>query len=262
MSETVTRGREAGPQAEAGKARRPRRPGGWVALGLVMAVLAVGVVSAWRAGVFSPAGPSGSGPQASPGACDAGGSPGGPVGDDTGERDAGICRVVPGDRAGRRDTDLAAAGRAGDPPGACAVQDRQRLARGAAVRQRAGLAQPGRGLGERRFSPASTTTWWTSATQGRAETVALGWDYFSWETAYGVRKLEEHPWGLFPRRGRSCWGRWCSSGGDPGVPGDGEPGRPGGRPGAGRDLRPPPGVPMPVGCLRAVGRVRAGDTVR
>ena len=27
---------------------------------------------------------------------------------------------------------------------------------------------------------------------GRAEIVALGWDYFSWETAYGVQKLEEH----------------------------------------------------------------------
>ena len=27
---------------------------------------------------------------------------------------------------------------------------------------------------------------------GRAEMVALGWDYFSWETAYGVQKLEEH----------------------------------------------------------------------
>ena len=62
MSETVTRGREAGPQAEAGEARRPRRPGGWVALGLVV-VLAAGVVSAWRAGVFSPAGSSGAGPQ-------------------------------------------------------------------------------------------------------------------------------------------------------------------------------------------------------
>jgi hypothetical protein len=27
---------------------------------------------------------------------------------------------------------------------------------------------------------------------GRAEVVALGWDYYSWQTAYGVRRLEEH----------------------------------------------------------------------
>ena len=27
---------------------------------------------------------------------------------------------------------------------------------------------------------------------GRADIVALGWDYYSWETAYGVQRLEEH----------------------------------------------------------------------
>jgi hypothetical protein len=26
----------------------------------------------------------------------------------------------------------------------------------------------------------------------RADVVALGWDYYSWETAYGVQLLEEH----------------------------------------------------------------------
>ena len=26
----------------------------------------------------------------------------------------------------------------------------------------------------------------------RADIVALGWDYYSWETAYGVQRLEEH----------------------------------------------------------------------
>ena len=70
MSETVSRGREAGRQAEAqaaGEARgsRGRRRGGWVTAGLGV-VLAAGVVSAWRAGVFSPAATSGSGQQGAP----------------------------------------------------------------------------------------------------------------------------------------------------------------------------------------------------
>jgi hypothetical protein len=59
MSRTVSGGRAPGQQAEtlavaeAGGARRRRR-GGWAAAGLV-AVLAAGAVSAWRAGVFPPA---------------------------------------------------------------------------------------------------------------------------------------------------------------------------------------------------------------
>ncbi len=46
---------------------------------------------------------------------DGGGDPAGPVGDHAGDRDAGVRRVLHGDRAGRRDADLAAVGRAGDP---------------------------------------------------------------------------------------------------------------------------------------------------
>ena len=33
---------------------------------------------------------------------------------------------------------------------------------------------------------------------GRADIVALGWDYYSWETAYGVQQLEEHLGVSFP----------------------------------------------------------------
>src|SRR5258708_10154578 len=58
VSETVSRGREAGQQAEAlatagvGVAGRRRRRGGWAAAGLVV-VLAAGAVWAWRGrGVF------------------------------------------------------------------------------------------------------------------------------------------------------------------------------------------------------------------
>jgi hypothetical protein len=68
VSETVSRGREAGRQVEvlaAGEAKVSRGRRRWVALGIV-AVVAAGVVSAWRAGVFSPAASSGAGQQGAP----------------------------------------------------------------------------------------------------------------------------------------------------------------------------------------------------
>ena len=57
MSETVSRGRETGQQAEVSAAEEANRSRGrrrWLVLGVVV-VLAAGAVSAWRAGVFSPA---------------------------------------------------------------------------------------------------------------------------------------------------------------------------------------------------------------
>ncbi len=68
MSGTVSRGREAGQQAEAlaaAEARGSRGRGRWVALGIVV-VLAAGAVSAGRAGVFPPAAASGAGQQGAP----------------------------------------------------------------------------------------------------------------------------------------------------------------------------------------------------
>ncbi len=68
MSKTVPRGREAGQQAEvlaAGEVRGSRGRRRWAALGIV-AVVAAGVVSAWRVGAFSPAASSGAGQQAAP----------------------------------------------------------------------------------------------------------------------------------------------------------------------------------------------------
>jgi hypothetical protein len=44
---------------------RPSSPGWWVALGVVI-VVAAGAVAAWRTGVFTPAGSSGTGPQGAP----------------------------------------------------------------------------------------------------------------------------------------------------------------------------------------------------
>ena len=158
VSETVSRGRETGQQMAGQRrgleaagavvaARRGR--GRWVALGIVVVVLAAGVVAGWRAGVFSAA--------ASPERWGLGARRRrrrpvvrrGYRGGDAGGRDAGVRGLLDGDRAGRRDADIAAAGRAGDPAGAGAVPDRQRQPGGAAVRQRAGLAGPGRGADRR-----------------------------------------------------------------------------------------------------------------
>ena len=70
MSGTIPRG-QAGQQAVSLGAAQPgmpgrRRRGRWVAAGLLAVVAAAGAVSAWRAGVFSPAGSSGAGQRAAP----------------------------------------------------------------------------------------------------------------------------------------------------------------------------------------------------
>ena len=190
MSETVTRGREAGPQAEAREARRRHRPGGWVALGLVV-VLAAGVVSAWRAGVFSPAGPSGSGPQAWPAPAtqavvreDLSATT--PVSATLGY--AGSYRVT--GQGGGTLTWLPQAGQVirqghalyktgnGSPVVLLygSVPDWRSLGEGLAGQD---VSQLNHDLVDLGYA-------------GRAEIAALGWDYFSWETAYGVQKLEEH----------------------------------------------------------------------
>ena len=125
MSGTVPRGREAGQRADAlaaAEAKGSRGRGRWVALGIV-AVLAAGVVAGWRAGVFSPAASSGPG-QGAPAPATA------PVvREDIAATTPltatlGYAGSYPVTGDGRRDADLAAAGWAGDPAGACAVQDR------------------------------------------------------------------------------------------------------------------------------------------
>ena len=191
MGETVTRGWEAGPQAEAGEARGPHRPGGWVALGLVVVVLAAGVVSAWRAGVFSPAGSSGSG------------QPG---------------RPAPATQAVVRE-DLSAAtpvsatlGYSGSyrvtgpgdgtltwlPPAGQVIGQGQVLYRvdnGSPVVLLYGGVPAWRNLGEGVTGADVSQLNHDLVALGdaaRPEISAAGWDYFSWETAYGVQKLEEH----------------------------------------------------------------------
>lgn len=66
VSATASRGRGTGQQPEvfpAALTTGPRGRGRWVALGIAVVVVAAGVGSAWQAGAFSPAAPSGAGQQ-------------------------------------------------------------------------------------------------------------------------------------------------------------------------------------------------------
>ena len=193
MSGTVSRGREGGQQAEdlaVAGARGSRGRGRWVAAGIVV-VVAAGAVSAWRAGVFSPAASSRSGQQGAPASATTAVtrqdlSATTPVTATLGYADS---YTVTGHGAGTL-TSLPSAGKV--------------------IRQGQALYKTGNG------SPVvllygSVPTWRTldegitgqDVTQlnhdlvhlgyaDRADIVALGWDYYSWETAYAVQRLEEH----------------------------------------------------------------------
>ncbi|MGH3285920.1 MAG: hypothetical protein ACRDPD_14740 [Streptosporangiaceae bacterium] len=193
MSGTVSRGREAGQRTGAlpdAGAKGSRGRGRWVALGIVV-VVAAGVVPAWRAGVFSPAAPSGSGPLGVP---------------------------VPATRPVVRE-DLAATmpvtatlGYAGSytVTGQGGGTLTSLLPPGQVVRQGQVLYKTGNG------SPVvllyGSVPAWRTLDEGiagqdvtqlnrdlvdlgyadRAAITALGWDYYSWETVRAVQRLEEH----------------------------------------------------------------------
>ena len=193
MSETVSRGREAGQQAEvlaAAGARGSRGRGRWVALGIVV-VVAAGAVSAWRAGVLSPAASSGAGGQ------------GAPAPSTAAVTRQDIAAVTPV---------TATLGYAGSYP--VTGQGGGTLtwlpSPGQMIRQGQVLYQTGNG------SPVvllyGSVPDWRSLDEGvtgqdvsqlnhdlvalgdadSADIAALGWDYYSWETAYAVQRLEEH----------------------------------------------------------------------
>ena len=198
MSETVSRGREAGQQAEvlaAAKVRGWRGRGRWVALGIVV-VVAVAAVSAWRAGVFSPAASSGSGQGAPASATQP---------------------VVRQDLAATTPV-TATLGYAGSYPvtGHGGGTLTWLPSPGQVIRQGQVLYKTGNG------SPVvllygSVPDWRAldegitgqDVTQlnhdlvdlgyaGRADISTLGWDYYSWQTADGVQRLEEHLGVSFP----------------------------------------------------------------
>ena len=195
MSETVSRGREAGRQAEAqaaGEARgsRGRRRGGWVAAGLVV-VLAAGAVSAWRAGVFSPAGSSGSWGQGAPPPATAAVT----------RRD--IAATTPVSATLGYAGSWTVRGQGGGtltrlPPAGQVIGQGQALYRvdnGSPVVLLYGSVPAWRALLEGVTGADVSQLNHDLVALGdaaRSEISAAGWDYFSWETAYGVQQLEEN----------------------------------------------------------------------
>jgi hypothetical protein len=200
VSETVSRDQQVtgGQQGFPGQGGVPpgsrrgrrRRRGGWAALGIVV-VVAAGAVSAWRAGVFPPA--------ASPGAEQQGAPP---------PATAAVTRQ-----------DLSAT----TPVTATLGYAGSWTVTGQGGGTLTWLPSPGQVIGQGQVlyqtgngSPVvllygSVPDWRTldegitgqDVSQlnhdlvrlgyaGRAEVAALGWDYYSWETAYAVQLLEEH----------------------------------------------------------------------
>ncbi len=205
MSGTVSRdqpvpGGQPGFPGQGGVAPGPqggrRRRGRWVALCIVVVVAAV-AVSAWRAGVFSPAASSGSGQQGAPAPATA--------------------AVTRQDLAATR-PETATLGYAGSytVTGQGGGTLTWLPSAGRMIRQGQVLYKTGNG------APVvllygSVPAWRTldegitgqDVTQlnhdlvdlgyaGRADIVALGWDHYSWETAYGVQQIEEHLGVSFP----------------------------------------------------------------
>jgi hypothetical protein len=206
VSETVSRdqqvtggqqgfpGQEGVPPGPRGGRRRRR--GGWAALGIVV-VVAAGAVSAWRAGVFSPAASPGAGQQVAAAPATAAVT----------RQDLSATTPV-----------TATLGYAGSytvtGPGGGTLT--WLPSPGRVIRQGQVLYETGNG------SPVvllyGSVPDWRALDEGvtgadvsqlnhdlvglgyadRADVVALGWDYYSWETAYAVQLLEEHLGVLYP----------------------------------------------------------------
>ena len=190
MSETVSRGREAGQQAEvlaAGRARGLRRRGRWVVLGIVL-VVAAGVVSAWRTGVFSPAASSGTGQ----------GAPAPATAAVTRQDLAAVTSVTA--TLGYAGS-YPVAGQGGGtltslPPAGQVIGQGQVLYKtdnGSPVVLLYGSVPAWRDLDEGITGQDVTQLNHDLVDLGyadRADIVTLGWDYYSWETAAGVEKLQ------------------------------------------------------------------------
>ena len=191
MGATVPPRRGTGPQRQPPAAGAPsgNRRGRWVAAGVVI-VLATGVL-AWKSGVFHPAGATGSGQQGAPPAATATVtrrtiSATTPVSATLGY--AGSWSVTgPG---GGTLTWLPAPGRV--------IRQGQVLYRvdnGSPVLLLYGTVPAWRAMGEGLTgADVSQLNHDLVALReaSRPEISAAGWDYFSWETAYGVQKLEAH----------------------------------------------------------------------
>ena len=173
---------------------RRRRRGGWAALGIVV-VVAAGAVAAWRAGVFSSAASSGAGQGA-----------------------AAATQPVTRQDLTATTPVTATLGYAGSwtVTGQGGGTLTWLPSAGQVIGQGQVLYKTGNGspvvllygsVPDWRALDAGVTGADVSQLNhdlvdlgyaGRADVVALGWDYYSWETAYGVQRLEEHLGVSFP----------------------------------------------------------------
>jgi hypothetical protein len=180
--------------SEAGAAGRRRR-GGWAAAGLVV-LLAVGAVSAWRAGAFSPSASSGAGQGAPPPATQ-------PVVREDLSATTPVAATL--GYAGS----YTVTGQGGGtltwlPPAGRVIRQGQvvyRIDNGSPVVLLYGRVPAWRDLGEGVTGQDVSQLNHDLVRLGyadRADVAAAGWDYYSWETAYAVQQLEEHRGVTFP----------------------------------------------------------------
>jgi len=191
VSETVSRGREAGQRAEtlaAAEARGSRGRGRWIALGIVV-VVAAGAVSAWR--VFSPDASSGAGGQGAPAPATAAVT----------RQD--IAAAMPVTATLGYAGSYTVTGQGGGtltwlPSAGQVIRQGQALYKtdnGSPVVLLYGGVPDWRALGLGTTGQDVTQLNHDLANLGyaaRADITADGWDYYSWETAQAVQQLEEH----------------------------------------------------------------------
>jgi hypothetical protein len=193
MSGTVSRDRKAGPQAEAPAAAAAggsRGRGRWVAVGIVV-VLAAAAVAGWRAGVFSPAASSGAGRQGAPAPATAAVT----------RQD--LVATTPMSATLGYAGSYAVRGQGGGtltwlPSAGQVIRQGQVLYRtgnGSPVVLLYGSVPAWRALAEGITGADVTQLNHDLVRLGyadRADLAGLGWDYYSWETAYAIQRLEEH----------------------------------------------------------------------
>lgn len=201
VSETGWRGRAAGPQTEvlaAAEARGSRGRGRWVALGIavVMAAGVAGTVSAWWAGVFSPDASSGAGREAPP-----------PATQPVVRQD--VAATTPETATLGYAGLYTVTGQGGGtltwlPPAGQVIRQGQvlyKIGNSSPVVLLYGGVPDWRDLSEG-ITGQDVTQLNHDLVRlgyaGRTDIAALGWDYYSWETASGVQRLEGHLGVSFP----------------------------------------------------------------
>jgi hypothetical protein len=199
VSELVSRGRDAEQHGrDAGQHGRGR----WAALGIVV-VLVAGTVSAWQAGAFSAAASAGSGQGPPPSTQPVVRQDLSAVTPVTATLGYAGFYVVAG-RGGGTLTWLPSAGQV-----ISQGQVLYRIGNGTPVVLLYGSVPAWRALDEGTAGQDVTQLNHDLVDLGyasRSDISAIGWDYYSWETAYAVQRLEEHL-GVSSPPGSLPWGR-------------------------------------------------------